>query len=146
MGANVCFLAGSVCGLLDLISATALYKWKGVSSERLLQFIASGALGESAFRHGKKSAALGFLCHFSIAFLAAAAYYTASRRFAFLTSHAFVSGLLYGVLIHLFMSFVVIPLSRTPKREFTASAFLQQLLVHAFVVGPSISLVVAHYA
>jgi hypothetical protein len=38
-------LAGTICGVLDLISATALFVSKGGTFGRLLQFIASGALG-----------------------------------------------------------------------------------------------------
>jgi hypothetical protein len=41
---------------------------------------------------------------------------------------------------------VVIPLSRTRKREFSASAFLSQLAVHMFIVGLSISLIVRHFS
>lgn len=144
MATEVILLAGSVCGVLDLISAATLFKLKGVSFKKMLQFIASGAIGESAFRIGKKSAALGLLFHFSIAFVAAATYYAISLRLAFLVTHALVSGILYGALIHLFMTFIVIPLSRTPKRKFSASAFVHQLLVHMFVVGLSISLVIRH--
>jgi hypothetical protein len=143
MGTDVIILAGSVCGVLDLISAAALFRSKGVSFERLLQFIASGALGESAFRNGKKSAVLGLLFHFSIAFVASAVYYATSCRFAFLVSHALVCGIFYGVIVHLFMTFAVLPLSRTLKRTFSVSAFVHQLLVHMVVVGPSISLVIA---
>jgi hypothetical protein len=145
-GVEVIGLAGSVCGVLDLISATSLFKLKGGSFERLLQFVASGALGESAFIGGKKSAVAGLLIHFSIAFMAAAVYYVTSRSLTFLPKHALIAGILYGVLIHLFMSFAVIPLSRIPKRKFSAGAFLSQLTVHMFVVGPSISVVVLHFS
>jgi len=69
-GVGVILLAGSVCGVLDLTSAWALFKLKGGSLEKLLQFVASGALGESAFRSGKRGAAAGVLFHFSIAFTA----------------------------------------------------------------------------
>jgi len=82
----IVILAGTICGVLDLISATALFLSKGGTFERLLQFIASGALGESSFRGGKKTAALGFLFHFVIAFTAAAIYYIASRSLPFLTA------------------------------------------------------------
>jgi hypothetical protein len=64
----------------------------------------------------------------------------------FLVSHAFACGIVYGVLIHLFMSFIVIPLSRAPKRKFSASSFLSQLAVHMFIVGLSISLIVRHFS
>ena len=145
-GLKAVVLAGLVCGVLDLICAAALFRLVGGSFERLLQFIASGAFGESAFKSGKGSAAAGCLLHFSIAFVAAAVYYATSRSLPFLVSHAFACGILYGVIIHLFMSFVVIPLSRTPKRKFSASSFLSQLVVHMFVVGLSISLVVRHFS
>ncbi len=145
-GIGVIVLAGSVCGVLDLISASALFRLKGGTFERLLQFIASGAFGESAFKGGKRSAGVGFLFHLFIAFTAAAVYYATSRSMTFLVSHAFACGIVYGVLIHLFMSFIVIPLSRAPKRKFSASSFLSQLAVHMFIVGLSISLIVRHFS
>jgi uncharacterized membrane protein YagU involved in acid resistance len=139
-------LAGTICGVLDLISATVLFVSRGGTFERLLQFIASGALGESSFRGGKKTAALGFLVHFVIAFTAAAIYYAASRSFSLLIAQPVLCGILYGTLIHLFMTFVTIPLSRAPKRKFSPSFFLSQLAVHMFIVGLSISLTVARFS
>ncbi len=144
-GVGVIAFAGSVCGVLDLASAWALFKLKGGSLEKLLRFVASGALGDLAFKSGKKGAAAGVLFHFSIAFAATTVYCISSRSLPFLISHAFVSGILYGALIHLFMSFVVLPLSRV-KRKFSASGFLAQLAVHMFVVGLSISLIVSHFS
>jgi hypothetical protein len=142
----IIILAGTICGVLDLISATALFLLRGGTFERLLQFIASGALGESSFRGGKKTAALGFLFHFVIALTAAATYYAASRSLPFLTAQPVLWGILYGALIHLFMTFITIPLSRAPKRKFSPSFFLSQLAVHMFVVGLSISLTIARFS
>jgi uncharacterized membrane protein YagU involved in acid resistance len=138
----VIILAGTICGVLDIISATALFLSKGGTFERLLQFIASGALGESSFRGGKKTAVLGLLFHFAIAFTAAAIYYAISRTFPL----PVLCGILYGALIHLFMTFITIPLSRAPKRKFSASSFLSQLAVHMFIVGLSISLTIARFS
>jgi hypothetical protein len=142
----IIILAGTICGVLDIISATALFLSKGGTFVRLLQFIASGALGESSFRGGKKTAALGLFFHFVIAFAAAAIYYAASRNFLLLIAQPVLCGILYGVLIHLFMTFITIPLSRAPKRKFSASSFLSQLAVHMFVVGLSISLTIARFS
>ncbi len=139
----IIILAGTICGVLDLISATALFLLRGGTFERLLQFIASGALGESSFRGGKRTAVLGLLFHFVIAFTAAAIYYTASRSLPFLTARPVLCGILYGALIHLFMTFITIPLSRAPKRKFSSSFFLSQLAVHMFIVGLSISLTIS---
>jgi tetrahydromethanopterin S-methyltransferase subunit G len=139
----VVILAGTICGVLDIISATVLFLSRGGTFERLLQFIASGALGESSFRGGKKTAALGLLFHFVIAFSAAAIYYATSRSFSPLIAQPVLCGILYGTLIHLFMTFITIPLSRAPKRKFSASFFFSQLAVHMFIVGLSISTAIA---
>jgi uncharacterized membrane protein YagU involved in acid resistance len=139
-------LAGSICGVFDLACASALFISRGGTFERLLQFIASGAVGEAAFKGGKRTAAFGFAFHFLIALTAAAIYYAASRSFPALVTHAVACGILYGVLIHLFMTFVTIPLSRAPKRKFAWSFFLSQLAVHMFVVGLSISLTIRHFS
>jgi hypothetical protein len=142
----IVILAGTICGVLDIISATVLFLSKGGTFERLLQFIASGALGGSSFRGGRKTAALGLLFHFAIAFTAAAIYYAASRSFPLLIAQPVLCGILYGALIHLFMTFITIPLSCAPKRKFSASSFLSQLAVHMFIVGLSISLTIAHFS
>ena len=139
----IIILAGTICAVLDIISATVLFLSKGGTFERLLQFIASGALGESSFRGGKKTAVLGLLFHFVIAFTAAAIYYAASRSLPLLIAQPILCGILYGALIHLFMTFITIPLSRAPKRKFSASSFLSQLAVHMFIVGLSISLTIS---
>ena len=143
---GVIILASSICGILDLISASILFLSRGGTFERLLQFVASGALGESSFRGEKKTAALGLIFHFVIAFTAAAVYYAASRSLPLLIERPILYGILYGVLIHLFMTFVTIPLSRAPKRKFSAGFFLGQLAIHMFIVGPSISLTISHFS
>ncbi len=45
---------------------------------------------------------LGILFHFIIATTAAAVYYLASRQIKFLTDHAFIAGILCGVMVYLF--------------------------------------------
>ena len=139
-------LAGLLCGTLDFLMTSTLFKLRGGTYEKLLQFIASGALGPSAFAGGKKTAVAGVFFHFFIAFSAAAVYFAASRRLDFLLAHAFISGILYGAAVHLVMSRVVVPLSAAPKREFSVSAFLTQLFVHMFFVGLPIACVVRHFS
>jgi hypothetical protein len=115
-----------------------------VPFERLLQTIASGALGPSAFQ-GKKTAKIGFFFHFLIAFTAAAVYYAASRNLTLLLDDPLLSGILYGAAVHLVMSRIVIPLSRAPKRKFSVKAFFTQLVIHIVCVGLPIALVVARF-
>jgi hypothetical protein len=71
---EVISLAGLLSGILDLTATSTLVKTQGIPIERLLQTIASGALGPSALREGKKTAAIGVFFHFFIAFSAALIY------------------------------------------------------------------------
>jgi uncharacterized membrane protein YagU involved in acid resistance len=77
--------------------------------------------------------------------VAAAAYYIASRKLGVLIEYAVLCGLLYGIAVHLFMSFIVLPLSSL-RRPFSGKFFATQLVIHMFFVGLPISLVVRHFA
>jgi len=117
---------------------------QGMPFERLWQGIASGALGASSFKGGKRTAALGLFFHFAIAFTVAAIYYAISRQLPITTERPVLCGTLYGVIVHLVMSRIVVPLSAAPKREFSAKAFVTQLVIHICFVGLPIALTVAH--
>ena len=141
---GVITIAGLIAGVLDIAVTSTLMRAKGIAVEQLLQSIASGALGPSAFKGGKKTAAAGLFFHFLIAFLAAAIYYGISRRWMLLLDHPLLSGFCYGIAIHIVMSRIVIPLSAAPKREFSAKAFFTQLIIHILFVGLPIALTVSH--
>src|SRR5258708_16937004 len=104
-------LGGLIAGTLDISYACIFsYIRRGTSPVRVLQSVASGALGQSAFKGGAKTAALGLVFHFLIATIAAAVYYLASRPLSLLVNQAIICGPLYGVCIYLVMNFVVLPL------------------------------------
>lgn len=132
---------GMVSGFLDLFAACALGAVRGITPKRLLQTIASAIIGQRAFGKSRSSTALGLGLHFLIAFTATATYLVASRCLSVLTTHSILSGLLYGVAVHLFMTFIVLPLSSL-KRPFSMTFFLGQLVIHMFCVGLPISLIV----
>jgi uncharacterized membrane protein YagU involved in acid resistance len=113
---------------------------------RMFQFIASGALGAAAFTGGISTAALGIVLHYSIALGAAVVYYLASQRLPILIQRAAITGMIYGVLVFLFMNRVIIPLSAIGKRPFVRSASLPQIAVHMLIVGPTIALAIRHYS
>jgi uncharacterized membrane protein YagU involved in acid resistance len=141
---KVISLAGLLSGVLDLTATSTLVRTQGIPFERLSQMIASGAFGPSAFQGGKKTATVGLFFHFFISFTAAFIYYASSRKLTILLDHPLPSGLLYGAAVHLVMSRIVIPLSAAPKREFSAKAFVTQLVIHIVCVGIPIALVVSH--
>jgi uncharacterized membrane protein YagU involved in acid resistance len=141
---EVISLAGLLSGVLDLTATSTLVRrTQGIPLGRLLQRIASGALGPSAFEGGKKTATAGLFFHFLISFTAAFVYYVSSRKLPILIDHPLLSGVLYGAAVHLVMNRIVLPLSAAAI-PFSAKAFLTQLVIHILFVGLPIALVVSH--
>jgi len=141
------FWGGLTCGVLDISQAIVAWHFQvGAKPFRIFQSIAAGLLGRDAFQGGMKTALLGGTLHFLIAFTAAAVYYIASRKIAFLTEHAMISGMLYGELVWLFMNFVVIPLSATHRPSWNAASILTGPIGHLFLVGLPIALAIRRYS
>lgn len=126
---------GASAGTLDLLAAFTVYGLRGAPPLRILQSIASGLLGGSAFEGGLVTAALGAGLHFVIATGAAATYVLASRRLDVLVRRPWAWGAAFGVAVYLFMNFVVLPLSAVAKRPFSAEMAAILVVVHVFCVG-----------
>jgi uncharacterized membrane protein YagU involved in acid resistance len=141
-------IGGLTAGTLDITYACIYnYVLRGTSPVRILQSVASGALGAKAFTGGAKTAALGGVFHFLIAFIVAAVYYLASRQLRLLVTQAVICGILYGVCVYLVMNFVVLPLSAISFRmSYPWPTLVGGLLIHMFGIGLPISLVVRRYS
>ena len=140
--------AGLLAGSLDITVAFIEAGLEGRSPVSLLQGIAGGLLGMSSFRGGFATAALGAFFHFLIATTAAAVFYLASRKLKFLVKHAISWGLVYGVAVYIFMSYMVLPISayHTKIAFPTMTGLIRDVAVHMFMVGLPISLVVRKYS
>ncbi len=138
-------LAGLIAGILDITSAFVIAGIKGTGSIRMLQGIASGLLGQRSFEGGMATAGLGLGIHFLIAFIAAAVFYAASRKFSSLTQHAVVSGLLYGIVVYIFMYWVVMPLA-FPTARHSTSRDVTAVIIHIILIGLPISLVLHRFS
>lgn len=138
--AVIVFAGGLIAGLCDITYAIGFWAWRGVAATRVLQSVASGLLGASAFDGGTPVAALGLGLHFSIATIFAFAFYAASTRFPALTRRAALSGAVYGFLIFWSMNLVVLPLSAFPRPvSFAPLPTITGLIVHVFLVGVPIA-------
>jgi hypothetical protein len=135
------FVGGLIAGILDLSSAFISF---GAGVPRA---IAAGLLGRAAFQGGPATYVLGIALHFFIAISAAAIYYAASRKLAFLKEHAFVCGAFYGIAVFLVMNLVVLPLSALHVRgPFPLAKLIQGLLVHMILIGLPIALSVRQFS
>jgi hypothetical protein len=135
---------GLLAGCLDITVALVEAGLEGRRPVSLFQGIAGGLLGMSSFQGGLATAALGVFFHFLIATTAAAVFYWASRKLKFLVQHAIASGLLYGVAVYIFMSYIVLPISAYHSKIELPS--MLGVAVHMFMVGLPISLMVRKYS
>ena len=138
--------AGLLCGAMDITAAFITWVPRGVSARIILQGIASGLLGPSAFQGGPGTAALGLLLHFFIAFSWATAFYLASRAFPVLTRRPLVFGPLYGISVYVIMYWVVMPLSRFHRGPFSVFNTAVAVITHIVCVGTPIALMVSRYS
>jgi hypothetical protein len=134
--ARAVLLGGLTVGALDLADACLFFGVRnGVTPMRILQSIASGALGRAAFSEGLAAAALGLAAHFFIATSIVFVYYLASGMFRSLVRHPWIFGPIYGWGVYAFMNFVVIPLSNAGPQRFVWPVVVNGLVIHTFGVG-----------
>ena len=136
-------LGGGIAGVLDGLDAVVFYGWSfNVRPAVLFQHIASGLLGSRSLQEGWSTVFLGLACHFSIAIGAAAVFYVASLVLPALWQRPWVFGPAFGVLVYLFMHYIIVPLSAVPKRTVPVGVveLVDLLFSHTIFVGLPIAL------
>ena len=127
---------GLVAGVLDATDGVVAYGvLLGLNPIQVLQYIASGAFGEAAFKGGLLMAGAGMLFHFFIAFSVAAVFYLGTRALPQLVKYYAVSGLVYGMAVFFAMNYLVLPLSAVAPTPFSLPLFLNGVIGHAVFVG-----------
>ncbi len=135
---------GLIAGTLDIGENILFNAFRHITPRQIFQYIASGLTGLWAFHAGIASVALGVAIHFSIAIAWTAVYYLAARRLAVLIRRPVVCGLLYGVLVYLFMNLVVLPLTRVPHATaaMTLASRVSGVLALLLCIGLTVALLV----
>jgi len=134
-------VGGSVAGALDIVFAIVSAADSGVSPTRVLQAVASGALGQAAFSGGAPVAALGLALHFLLSFVWAGLFLAVARRAPGLTRRPLSSGAAFGIVVFLLMRCVVLPLSAFPLPvSFRLPGAALDLLSHMFLFGLPIAM------
>ena len=144
-------IGGLIAGVLDITYACVFsYIRRGFMPSRVLQSVASGALGQAAYRGGYKIAALGLAFHFAFALVFAAFYYFASRGLRFMVDHRIISGMLYGLCIYLVMYGIVLRFSAihstTYPWQYPWVVLICNVLIHMLGIGLPIALAVRKYS
>ena len=138
-------IGGLICGTADVI----IFHWfvqnvlGGVPLITLYQYIASGALGESAFAGGIPTALLGVLFHFVFSIVIAGVFILGVDRIPLLRRYIIPGSLLYGFGVFIVMNMIVTPLSATPPLPTpTTSELIVTIIVHILVAGLLLGIVV----
>ena len=142
-------IAGLIIGFADEI----IYHWfitsvvGGTPLITLYQYIASGALGESAFAGGIATALLGVLFHYLISIVIAGVFILSANRIPLLRRSIIAGPLLYGFGVFIVMNMIVTPLSATPPLPTpTMSQLIVMILDHILVFGLLLGILVRRNA
>jgi hypothetical protein len=107
------------------------------------QYIASGALGMSAFEGGGATALVGVLFPFIFSFVIAAVFILAADRIPLLHRNIIPVSLLYGFAVFIVMNMIVIPLSATPPVPApTLPWLIEAIIEHTLLIGLALGLLV----
>lgn len=114
-----------ITGTLDIGIAVTYYPLTGRGNPfTILQGIASGLLGPSAFLGGVATAALGLACHYAIALIWTVVFFVVYPRVGVLSYSRTLTAVLYGVFVSVAMSLVVLPMSHVAHRPFDLRFFV----------------------
>jgi hypothetical protein len=142
-------IAGLIIGIADEI----IYHWfvtsvlGGVPLISVYQYIASGALGESAFAGGLATALIGVLFHYLISIVIAGVFILSASRIPLLRRFVIPGSLLYGFGVFIVMNMIVTPLSATPPLPApTTPQLIVTILDHVLVFGLLLGILVRRNA
>jgi uncharacterized membrane protein YagU involved in acid resistance len=128
--------AGFVAGTIDIGAACVI---NSVGPVLILKAIAGGILGAASFRGGAVVALFGLVLQWLMSWIIAAVYLVAAANLPIVRRSWILSGLAYGVVVFVVMSYVVMPLSAVGHAPiFSVTRFIGNLLA-MFLFGLIIS-------
>ena len=143
-------LGGVIIGTLlliiqNFIISSVLYGYPFTS---IMQYDASGALGNAAFSGGLAAALLGVFFHYLTSFVVSGVFVVSAARIPLLRRHAIVGSLLFGFGVFIVMYAIVLPLSAAPKLSVTPTLpqVIELILAHILLAGLPLGILVRRNA
>lgn len=135
-------IGGLIAGTVDIGSACVIFKTTPLI---VLQAIAGGVLGMSAFKGGWWSAVLGLALQWTMSIGIAACCVFASSRINLLARRWIVAGCVYGVVTFVVMNYVVVPLSASRSTQHHSAAWFYKDMLAMLLFGVIITAVASGY-
>ncbi|WP_316811476.1 hypothetical protein [Pedobacter heparinus] len=127
---------GIIVGSLDILLAFAnAWFGSGISPTRVLQFIASGVMGEKAFQYSYGITLLGLAIHFFIAIFWTALFFIIYNRFKRIVRTPLLQSVFYGLFVWFVMNVLVLPLSNVPKSNFQWLEAIKSVVILIIAIG-----------
>jgi hypothetical protein len=134
---------GLLAGSLDILSAfTQAYLVRGTTPLVVLQYVASGAVGKTAFTGGWQMALLGLLFHFIIAYSFTTLFFIIYPNIKFFSKSIVLTAIIYGIFIFITMDMVVLRFTKVPPITF----HLNKALIATTILIVAIGLPVSYFA
>lgn len=135
-----------IAGTLDILTAFAnSYITRGVLPGRVLQFIASGVFGKTAFSGGVAMAGWGLIFHFLIAFACTAFFFLLYPQLPFLKGKIGLNSLLIGIVAWLVTNLAILPLANTPPVNHSSLSVIKSVLILILCIGWPVSYMANRY-
>jgi len=134
-------LATALTGTLLLLASFAGAIWSGGSPTALLTGIASGVIGDAAWRGPVMGPLLGLLVHFIVIGVLVDLYIVASIRLSALNRHWRSSGVVFGALAWIVRNTLAAPRDWPPAFvALTPREMVVQILLHVALLGLPVAL------
>jgi hypothetical protein len=138
-------IGGLILGMLHLIiQSWFVFSFLGKTPlMSVLQYVASGAMGNAAFAGGPATALLGLTLDFLMTTIMAGVFILSADRIPLLRQHVIFGSLLYGFGVFIVMNFIVLPLSAAPPLPAPPMwLFIEIILEHILLIGLPLGLLV----
>jgi hypothetical protein len=113
----------------------------------VLQYVASGAMGNAAFAGGLATALFGLVLDFFMTTIMASVFILSADRIPLLRRHVIPGSLLYGFGIFIVMNLIVLPLSAAPPLPAPPMwLFIEIILEHILLIGLPLGILMRQYA
>ena len=142
-------IGGLILGMLHLIiQSWFVFSFLGKTPLiSVLQYVASGAMGNAAFAGGPATALLGLVLDFLMTTVMAGVFILSADRIPLLRQHVIPGSLLYGFGVFIVMNFIVLPLSAAPTLPAPPLWLLIELVLqHILLIGLPLGILVQRNA